>query len=133
MSALFRTCLPIGVVISLPLLWAAAAAAADRAGEPSRGAPAVAGCVAAASIASLPPDRPIDYMPSFGHDVREARKPRQRSVRHTTPSIETDSTEPALLVVDLDQSRGQFLFGSTVPMPLAGHPAELLRPPSRLA
>ena len=85
----------------------------------------------AASISALPEDRPFECVHFFGQDLREARKPRLRGERPTKQSIESDSTTASLLSeVDLDKSHCKFLFGSLEVAVLAGHPSELLRPPS---
>lgn len=129
-----RGLVPVGVVITLAVVWAAAAGLACPPKEFASSGPAVADFNKAPSVTSLRSDRPIDYVPSFGQDVRQARKPRPRSDRPTTQSIEPDSTVTAILsMVDIDRSSRQLLFTSSVLIALAGHPAEILRPPSRLA
>ena len=101
-------------------------------GRPSKDVAVSVG--ASPSVSAMVAPRRGNWTPSFGHDLRESRKPRHRSDRPTKQVIETDSTAfVKAFAIGLDRSfRGILpsLFGMAV---RAGHPSELLRPPSLTA
>jgi hypothetical protein len=82
------------------------------------------------SIGARTSTRVVDPMASFGTDLRQPRKPRHRSDRPSKQLIETDFTEAVQSAIDFDRSLGHFVPHRPAAATLAGHPLELLRPPS---